>query len=205
MTLTIRWDDVSGLQRLANALGQLTGRQKTLALQRALNHTGDKARTKVIRALADQTGLRYGVIKRAVKTKRAFGARAEFSHWEEGNASTSYTLTTTGGDISLKYFQPRETMAGVSAAPKGVRAIWAGSFMKGGRFPNRKTAKGLNGHVYRRTGKARGPLEFIDSGVTIPVEMLEGASAAAFIDTINSDLPDRVMHEIAILGMGIFD
>ncbi|WP_246103234.1 hypothetical protein [Rhizobium straminoryzae] len=195
---------MAGLSRLANALGQLDGPKKNLALQRALNHTGDKARTQVVRALVVQTGLRYGVIRRAVKAGRAFGARSEFSHHPEGKASLAYTLSTTGGDISLKFFKARETRAGVSAAPRGKRMLFPGSFIKGGQFPNRVTAQGLNGHIYRRLGRSRGPLELKDSGVIIPVEMLEGASAAAFLDTVNKHLPDRVMYEIEVLGMGFF-
>ncbi len=46
MSLTIRWQDVSGMVRLSNALGRLSSHEKHLALQRAVNHTGDKARTE---------------------------------------------------------------------------------------------------------------------------------------------------------------
>lgn|GEM_PF-409418 len=205
MALEIRWQDISGLIRADNALKRLDSHAKHLVLQRAVNHTGDKARTKVIRALAKQTGLPYGLIKRAVRTGRAWGAGADAETFTEGRGSLTYTLSSKGGDISLKYFKARETRAGVTAAPFGVRKLFAGTFMKGGRFPKRVTAKPLNGHVYNRAGKSRAPLEFNDSGVIIPAEMLKGETARAFLDVVETDLPPRVIHEIERLVPGFFD
>ncbi|WP_281978819.1 phage tail protein [Pseudorhizobium flavum] len=202
MTLTLQWQDISGMVRLSNAMGRLDSHQKHLALQRAVNHTGNKARTKVIRALADQTGLKYGVIKRAVRTGKAWGASA--TSFTEGRGSLSYTLSSKGGNISLKHFGARETRAGVTAAPFGKRELREGTFIKGGRFPKRVTAKRLNGHVYKRTGQGRGPLELQNSGVVIPAEMLKGASREAFMKTVEAELPKRVMHEIERLAPGIF-
>lgn len=190
--LRLRWQDISGLQRVDNAMAMLSGDQKNNALRRAVNHTGDKAKTVVIRTLAEQTGLKQKVIRKAVKVMRA-----NFS-------SLEYVMTTRGGEISLKFFGARETRRGVSAAPFGNRQLFAGAFMKGGRFPNRVTAKGLNGHVYRRTGSGRGPLEFVDSGVIIPAEMVKGATASAFTGLVERDLPPRVMHEIMRLAPGVF-
>ncbi len=208
MSLRIRWQDVSGLKRLENALGRLDGPVKHLGLQRAVNHTGAKALTQVSRTLARQTGLKYETIKNALKVKNASGAFMSRSTSEiliSGGASLVYEINSRGGDISLKYFKARETRAGVTAAPFGKRQVFGGTFMKGGRFPNRVAAKGLNGHVYRRTGSARGPLEFINSGVVIPAEMVSGASAKAFRDVVEGDLPKRVMHEIQRLAPGVFD
>lgn len=190
--LRLRWQDVSGLQRVENAMGRLSSDQKYTVFRRAINHTGDKAKTVVIRELAAQTGLKQKVIRKAVKVKRA-----NFSALE-------YVMTTRGGDISLKFFGARETRKGVTAAPFGNRKLFAGAFMKGGRFPNRVTAKGLNGHVYEREGKGRVPLAFVDSGVIIPAEMVKGATASAFFDVVNRELPARVMHEIGFLAPGIF-
>ncbi|WP_439623959.1 hypothetical protein [Shinella sp.] len=216
MSLTINWLDISGIQRLGNALGRLSSHEKRLGLQRAVNHTGDKARTQVIRALAKQTGLGYGVIRKAVRTGSAWGAGADGSTYREGRGSLSYILSSKGGDISLKFFKARETRAGVTAAPFGERRLFAGAFLKGGQFPNRVVANGLNGHVYERVGgkvirqrglnkgKRRQPLKFMDSGVVIPTEMLRGPSAEAFSSTVNAELPKRVMHEINRLAPGIF-
>lgn len=202
MSLTLRWQDVSGMDRLGNGLGRLDSHQRHLVLQRAVNHTGGKAETQVIRTLAKQTGLGYGVIKKAVRRGKAWGASA--SSFTVGRGSLTYTISTKGGDISLKYFKARETMGGVTAAPFGKRKLFGKTFIKGGLFPNRKTAKGLNGHVYLRTGKGRGPLELQDSGVIIPEQMLQGATAEAFTSTVNEHLRPRVLHEINRLCPGIF-
>lgn len=202
MSLTLRWQDVSGMNRLGNALGRLDSHQRHLVLQRAVNHSGGKAETQVIRTLAKQTGLPYGVIKAAVRRGKAWGAST--SSFTDGRGSLTYTISTKGGDISLKFFKARETLGGVTAAPFGKRQLFAKTFMKGGLFPNRKTAKGLNGHVYLRTGKGRGPLDLKNSGVIIPEQMLQGASADAFTSTVNENLPGRVIHEINRLCPGIF-
>lgn len=205
MSLTLRWQDVSGMERLGNALGRLDSHQKHLVLQRAVNHTGDKARTQVIRTLAKQTGLGYGVIKRAVRTGRAWGAGVGAQSFTPGRGSLVYVMSSRGGDISLKFFKARETLKGVTAAPFGKRKLFATTFMKGGRFPNRKEAKGLNGHVYAALGKSwRGPVEFQNSGVVIPEQMLQGATAEVFAKTVSEQLPPRVMHEINRLCPGIF-
>lgn len=210
MALTVHWGDVSGMKRMENALGRLNSHEKQLVLQRAVNHTGDKARTQVIRVLSKQTGLNYGVIKRAVKTIRAYGASA--SSFVEGRGSLTYTMWSSGGDISLKYFKARETRGGVTAAPFGKRQLFAGSFMKGGHFPNRVNVRKLNGHVYEpaspgRTGKSTWgrKVNFKDSGVIIPAEMIKGASLEAFQSVVNATLPDRVSNEIRHLVPGFFD
>ena len=94
--------DMAQFPQLANAFAA-AGDQAIVAIRRAVNHTGNKARTQIIRALVVQTGLKRGVIVRAVKTRTAHAG------------SASYTLTTRGGNIRLKYFDPRETKAGVAA------------------------------------------------------------------------------------------
>lgn len=219
--LELKWQDVSGMQRLGNAMGLLNSHQKHLVLQRAVNHTGDKARTQVVRALVKQTGLPSGVLKKALKVGRAYGASEDPIQFAKAQLSSRpgslvYLVTARGGDISLKYFKPRETMAGVTAAPFGKRSLFAGSFMKGGQFPNRKGAKTLNGHVYERTGsriiatrgkregKKISEIKLKDSGVIIPEQMLKGASAEAFRSTVEQHLPNRVTHELNRLCPGIF-
>jgi hypothetical protein len=215
--LELKWQDLSGLHRLSNAMGRLDSHQKHLVLQRAVNHTGDKARTQVVRTLAKQTGLPVGVIKKALRVGRAYGASADPEQFVKAQASNRpgslvYVVSSKGGDISLKYFKARETMSGVTAAPFGKRKLFAGTFLRGGKFPERnssfgvptKKAASLNGHVWKRAGKKRNPIELQDSGVIIPEQMLKGASAEAFKSTVNQHLPGRVMHELNRLCPGIF-
>ncbi|MDG4889617.1 phage tail protein [Mesorhizobium sp. WSM4887] len=194
--LTIRWADLSGLKRLDNALGRLSEMQRSLVLARAVNHVGDRLRTKLTRTLANQTGLPYRTIRRAIKVERA------------NYGELAYAMRTQGGDISLRYFKPRETRAGVTASPFGARRLFAGDFTKAGRFPNRVAAKGLGGHVYapdRSSTRWGRPVSLVDSGVIIPAEMVKGDSAQEFTAFANRELPPRVMHEISFMLPGFFD
>lgn len=184
------------IERYGNQLGIL-GAKAPIALARALNHTGAKARTQVIRALTAQTGLKRSTIVRAVKVQRATHAAEQFNY----SGRLSYTLTTTGGDISLKFFKPRETRKGVSASPRGRRQLFAGTFTHGGRFPKR-VGPALGGHVFRNIDPKhawRGKVQMQDSGVFIPDEMLQGATAAAFEQVMGAELEKRVSHEIDFL------
>jgi hypothetical protein len=184
------------LQRFSNQLGEL-GARAPIALARALNHTGTKARTQVIRALTQQTGLKRSTIVRAVKVNKATAAAEQFGY----AGSLTYTLTTHGGDISLKFFSPKETSAGVSAAPRGRRQLFAGTFTKGGRFPNRNGPV-MGGHVFTNVSPKhawRGKAQLQNSGVYIPDEMLQGSTAAAFDKVMGDELEARVSHEIGFL------
>lgn len=183
--LTVRWRDVSGVVRFENMIGAL-GKDGRKAMQRGLARAGDMARTQVIRALTAQTGLKRKVIVKAVKVKRP--------NYDD----LTYEMRARGGDISLKYFAPRETRAGVSAKPFNQRRVFPGTFMKGGRFPNRVPTRKLGGHVWKRIGKGR-DIELQDSGVIIPQEMVSGETASTFTSTIARVLPQRVEHELARL------
>lgn len=150
---------------------------------RVTNRVGDMTRTQVRRALPHQTGLPRRVIVRAVKTDRATAA------------TLAYTMTAHGGRIALKHFKARETRRGVSAAPRGERQVFAGTFMKGGLFPSR-VPLGMGGHVFERSGASRLPIEKVKSDVTIPGEMVIGETAEAFHRTTRSVFPRRLRHEV---------
>ncbi|CUT12523.1 hypothetical protein BF49_3603 [Bradyrhizobium sp.] len=173
--------DLSGLKHISNAL-HAAGDKMPLVLNRAINHTGDKALTQMRSVLVGQTGLKRRTLVRAVKSTKAFGAGA-------------YVIRSKGGNIRVKFFAARETRKGVSAAPWNSRRIYPGTFMKGGRFPNRVALK-LGGAVLKRVGKSRHPLETIRSGLFIPEEMVKGQSEAAFFAVIDRDLPGRIAHEL---------
>lgn len=183
--LVVRWQEISGVARFDNMIGAL-GKDGRKVMQRGLARAGDMARTKVYRTLTVQTGLKRKVIVKAIRTSRP------------SYDDLRYEMRATGGDISLKFFSPRETRAGVSAAPFGQRRIFAGTFMKGGKFPNRVATRKLGGHVWKRIGKGR-DIEMQDSGVIIPQEMVSGETASAFTSTIARMLPQRIEHELARL------
>lgn len=175
--------DLSSFKRLANML-QAAGSGASPAVNRAVNRTGDMAKAAMIRVLVPQTGLKPSVVRKALRSKRAtasFGGQ--------------YVIESKGGDIRLKFFTARETRKGVSAAPRSARQTFAGTFIKGGRFPNRVGLK-MGGHVFKRSGAARKPIELVRSGVFIPDEMISGASADAFFATAERVLPNRLAHEL---------
>ena len=181
--------DVKDLKRFGNMLAAL-GNDGPKAEMRAINRTGDMARTQVVRALAKQTGLPQKTMRKAVKAKRASVGDLE------------YSLQATGGDVSLKYFKPRETRKGVTAAVMGQRKLFEGAFLKGGSFATGRVDIGLGGHVFERSGNDRLAIEKLTSGVFIPAEMVRGATADAFERTVAEVLPRRLDHEISRLLPG---
>lgn len=199
MVISIQWQDVSGFKRFDNQIKSL-GEDGVKIMQRSLSRAGDQAKTKIIRVLARQTGLPVKVMKRAVKVKRP-----TFK-------DLTYVMTTSGGDVSMKYFKPRETQKGVSAAPFGKRQTFPSTFMKAGWFPDRvdmtyrrtniltkKETGGWNGHVFERDGSSKTPIYRVNTGVFIPLEMLKGETRATFIHTVTEVLPRRVEHELGRL------
>lgn len=179
--------DASELVRAGNAL-RAAGRNAPVALAWGINAVGRKAATQMRRALVGQTGLKYGVFVRALKTKAATAGRLEFR------------IDARGGDVRLKFFSPRETRAGTSAAPWNKRTVYGGAFMKGGRFPNRVPLR-IGRGVYRREGAKRLPIRDARSGLLIPDEMLIGASRAAFEKVTTVDLADAATRALyAILS-----
>ncbi|MEP3049430.1 MAG: hypothetical protein ABJL55_16400 [Roseibium sp.] len=181
--LGMYWSDVSGLKKLDRALSRLDGKSIRKIGSRALNRAGGAGREKTRIALKGQTGLTPATIRRFLKVKRATYNRLE------------YRINGRGGDISLKYFDAEERRKGVRAKPFGQRRIFAGTFIKGGKFPNRVSI-GLGGHVFARTGAGRSPIEKQKSGVILPREVLKGESARAWQATVAKVLPSRVIHEI---------
>lgn len=184
--LVTKWADVSGIQRFGKMLSTLAEGEVRKIGNRAVNRTGDMARTQVCRVLPKQTGLPRTTIIRAVRVTRS------------SPHTLAYTMSAKGGDVALKFFKARETRAGVSAAPFGKRKVFAGTFIKGGRFPNRSGIV-FHGHVMRRAGAARFPIKVEQSGVVIPAEMVSGATLDAFERTVREVLPRRVDHELGRL------
>jgi hypothetical protein len=180
--------DTSDIRRIEEAMRRGANRTPD-AIRRAINWTGDRARTQVARVGAKQTGLPYRVIRRALVRKAA------------NYSALVYRLRVRGGDVRLKYFKARETRRGVTAAPWGRRQLYAGAFIKGGRFPAR-VPLGMGGQVFRRSGTGRKPIQLMRSGLFIPEELVKGESAAAFQQTVTALLPGRVEHEIAFALSG---
>lgn len=174
--------DVKGFKQFDNLLGSL-GEDAPKVINRALNRTGDMAKTRVVRELTKQTGLPRKTILKALKVRR--------SSWKD----LEYTIKASGGDVSLKYFKARETRRGVTAFVRGERELFEHTFIKGGSFARGRVDINMGGHVFERIG-GRNEIEKIKSGVFIPIEMVEGATAQSFEDLVADVLPRRINHEI---------
>jgi len=156
-------------------------RRYPVVLPRIVNQVGNRAKTQVIRNLTQQTGLPRATIVKAVGDPTT--ARP---------GRLSYEMKTRGGNIRLKYLAPRETRMGVVAKPWGKPTLYFGTFMKGGRFPNRKIVAKFDGHVYRRLNASGSKITQARSGMFIPVEMTTGRTRAAFREIAGPLLKQRV-------------
>jgi hypothetical protein len=193
--IEVKWADAN-LHRFAKQIDELKTKFP-MVLPRIINQVGRRSRTQVIRALTKQTGLNRKVIVSAVNNglKEAVENRAHRIY--------SYEMVTRGGNIRLKYLKPRETLAGVVAKPFGQATLYPGAFMRGGKFPDRKSVPSFNGHVMFRNragsfGRGR-HYTFARSGVFIPIEMGQGATRDAFLRTAGPLLKQRVEAAIAKL------
>ncbi|PYF05022.1 hypothetical protein BJ122_102248 [Rhodopseudomonas faecalis] len=187
--------DPAKVTRFHNMVAVLGSDKARLAMCRALNHEGDKARTKVIAALTDQTGLQRQVIARAVKRIGAYDGS------NGGGARMQYLMESAGGDVRLKFFRSRETQSGVTAYPHNTLTRFPHYFIRGGKWPARVALK-FGGEVKYRAGKSRLPIKTAKSGVVIPAEMVQGATADAFQGAAGG-MADRIMHELTYLMGGV--
>ena len=177
--------DAAKVEHLA-ALFKQAEAQAPAAIKRAVFRTGTMAKTRMIRALVKQTGLKRAVLARALVGKPAGGG---------------YQIKSRGGNVHLKYFGARETRKGVSAAPWNKRRVYGGTFTRGGKFPHR-VGLNLGGQVYMRAGRDRTPISSQRSGRFIPKEMISGASEHEFLAAVATILPARLQHEIAAILAG---
>lgn len=185
-TIGVRWAD-DNLKRFGKDIARLQ-REFPKVLPQEINKVGARAKTQVIRALTKQTGLPRATIVKAIGSpKRASAGRL------------LYEMQTSGGQIRLKFFKARETKAGVAASPFGQRRLSPGTFMKGGRFPNRVSIPAFHGDVYRNLGRGKRRdgsfghrLTLVKSGVYIPKEMITGSTKEAFEKIAGPLLQQRV-------------
>lgn len=174
MHITVSLDDV--MKQFASQIDR-AGKQAPEIMAAGLNSGGESLRQQTIAAQTGQTGLRKGVIARAQRGHKASGRHLV------------YEIEAAGGDVRIKHFRARETRAGVAASPWNKRQVFAGTFMKAGwpqgeRWAKRKAKPNWNGQAFRRTGgKTRSGMdefEHAKSGLYIPIELVTGATAAAF-------------------------
>lgn len=162
-------------ERYGDALNRLSYHDGKRAFARALNYGGDRARTQVKRSLAKQTGIKYGLVNKAVTTDRA----------NAGNLA--YSLIAVGGETNLNLFGAKQRKKGVSAAPWKKRRIFRSTFI----------VDEYGGKVYKRQGQARGPLEPL-WGPNIARELVRPPTVI-YWDRAGYIMLYRVEHEIMFL------
>lgn len=158
-----------GLVRFSEAVRTLGERRAQAAYARAINKAGRDASKAVAPALTAQTGLPK---RTAPKVLRRNVLRA-------APARLAYQITAKGGEVRLKFFKPRETRKGVTAAPWNSRQLFQSAFMRAGWWPSRVRKPNWNRQVFRRTPS--GAFENVKSGMFIPQELMEGQAASAWL------------------------
>lgn len=172
----------------ANKVGAF-GRTAMVDGAKELNARGGIMRKGLVEVLTDQTGLKAGVLNRALKeTKKASAAEP------------IYEILATGGNISLMHFKARETAEGVSAAPWNARQVFAGTFMRAGWWPHRVDKPNWNGQVFRRAGGAtkagKQKFEKVKSGLFIAEELVKGQSLA-FFEQASAEIGAAVVRAVS--------
>jgi hypothetical protein len=181
LTITANFD---ALERFGNRL-QHAKRSLPANLAKVVHQVGPEATNNMKRVLPEQTGLKFKTINKALKG-RAQGAR--------------YEIRSKGGDIRLKFFAPRETSKGVSAAPWNARRVYPSTFINAGWWPKRTGPVRGKDNVWRREGRAKYPIKAVRSGLFIPNEMVTGKSAVVFYGTVNARLGAAV-EKIIFAGL----
>lgn len=188
--LVIKYDD-RGLRRFENMVKSLAPERVRWAMATALNDAGKKARTQVVRTLAQQSSIPYAVMR---KNLRAIHAKPT------GTSEMQFSIEATGKPLSLKYFRPREFSGhghilggfGVTAKVWGKEQVFQGGFIRSGWRARRIV---LGGHVFHRLGENRNPIEPM-FGPGVANELVRDQVPKAF-EAAFASLPDRLAHLLA--------
>ena len=159
------------LARFGNQLAMLGAKEAHAAMKSALWRGGNEARTQVKRTLTKQTGIKYGLIDKAIETK-----------FRE-KPGLLYALEATGEETNLNLFGAVQRKKGVSARPWNVRRVFRSSFF-------------VRGKVYHRLTPKRGPIEPL-YGPNIARELVKDQTKALWELAVPPAIMKRVEHEIA--------
>lgn len=144
------------------------------ALTRALNKCAARVRTRAVRELAKETGLKQKRIRSDVKIYRA------------GKTNFSAQVKFTGKHLNLINFQARQTKKGVTHKAWNNRRLIEGAFIA---TANSGTA------VFMRYRKSRLPIEAL-WGPAIPREAADPVVRKAMDETVAEHLPPLLKHEV---------
>lgn len=183
--------DAEGFQKLVGVIDKLEARIPR-AIAFGMNEGGDKVRTRVMRTLRDQTGVKnYSSITSRVRTSRAFGEGDRIGASDHGaaaqGASLTYQIIATGKGIPIKEFPVSLTSSGVDARPWGVDHLFKRSFGIKGR--------GVDGFRARTTSK-RFPIRKL-FGPALPKELEKGSVPSVFYLSAAAFVPPAIMKQLA--------
>ncbi len=184
-----------GLQAAADRFAALAEDGPAI-LAGVLNAEGMAAREKTVAAETAQTGLKHDTLQRAQHAIEA------------GPNGLSFTITSQGGNVRLRFFGPHEGGGGVTATPWNRATYYGGAFLTSGRAGARRMVPKLNGQVFERaTSKLRwnenrpgrkaykSPIRVVRSGLFIPDEMTKGQTLGAFEGAVSS-MADRIVTRL---------
>lgn len=180
-----------GHLRFSNGIEQL-GSTETMhrkVYRRALNKVGDKAYTRVIRAVGKQMGLKRGQV---LKYGGVGKVRANYTRQD-------YQIVSRGTEVPLREFAAKQFSYGVRAKPSGKATRFAGMFIMAGRWTSGDPV--AQGHVFQRVTSSSLPIEK-QFGPSVPEEIVRNESADAF-SAVADELPGRIAHEIAQVTRGV--
>lgn len=166
---------IEAYARALYSMGDTRGRQ---VLSAALNKTGDKSRTRIKRALAQATGIKYGQIPmRTIRSRPG---------------TLQYEIQQPGDETNLNLFGARQGARGVSARPWGIRRTFPGTF----------TVSGWGQKVYSRDTASRFPVSPL-WGPNLAREILKDKPIEAF-ETSTDELQVQVERQMRRALMGGF-
>lgn len=164
--------DVSDLLDVAKDYAR-TAKDADKIMSMSINDVTRKGNTQVRKKTAHNMGVAVGRIRRFMRINFARPSRLRAE------------IVGFGRALPLKEFKAKQGARGVSASPWRKRRL----------FPSTFIVRSYGGHVFRRVGKARGPIEKL-YGPSVPGEMDEPEVFAELDRLVGAELPGRVMYHI---------
>ena len=172
------------LHRYSNQLGALGEGAARKALARAVNRVTTTVHGRVISAVAKQSSIPKAIVARVIKKRLA-------AH--KGSTAIEGVVYGTGSPLPLKVFGAKQFSWGVRAKIRGRMERFPSFFIYAGTYRSGKPVG--NGHVFARTTKNSLPIE-LQTGPSVPEEMVVGEAKRMFETTVADMLPARVQHEL---------
>lgn len=184
----------ANLARFSNALASLSETDARRAMARAVNRVTNTVYGRVVRAIRRQSNIPASIIRRSLKKKLA-SVRL-------GGGAIEGVISSTGAPIPLKHFQARQFSWGVRTKEGGGFRRYPGMFIYAGTWRSGNPVGG--GHVFQNTRgynsrSGRNNAVAMQTGTSVPEELVAGESKRVFEETVATMLPQRIRHEIGRL------